>query len=142
MVRSKKRILSYSERMTLEDQKRDAESALREAKDPSRSRQMDQAAIQKEIQHLDKALHDGQAPRLSGVKKDALAKEAKELASKLKEGMPTKAEMMYPARHPGAITKHIKWDKRNAERVARFKEIQRSLNPDAPVNIESLRRAK
>jgi hypothetical protein len=128
--------------MTLEDQKREAEAALKEAQVPGRARELDQGALKQEINHIDKALHDGRAPRLSGNKKDSLAKEAKNLAEQIKEGMPTREEMSHPSRHPGAIAKHLNWDKRNAEKIQRYKEIQRQINPEAPINIESLRRAK
>lgn len=146
MVRAQKSkvILSYSERVALEDQKKMAEGALKEAEAPGTTHggEIDKGRLKAEIDHLGKALHDGQAPRLTGNKKDSLAKEANDLASQIKEGMPTREEMNHPARNPGAIHKHMNWDKRNAEKIARFKHIQRSLNPDAPINVESLRRVK
>lgn len=143
MVRGKKKaILSYSERQTLEDGKREAEGLLRTAQEPGLARSVDQGAVQREIAHLDKELHDGRAPRMTTVKKDGAHREMKDLEGALKEGMPTRAEMDHPARHPNAVHKHMSWDKRNRENIKRYKELARSLEPDAPANYESLRRDK
>lgn len=144
MVRGKgKRILSVSERMQLEDEKRDAEGLLKTAQEePGFKRSVDQAALQSQIKHFDKELHDGKAPILTAVKKDNAWKEMKELEGTLKEGMPTRAEMAHPGRYPGAVNKHMSWDKRNRDNIMRYKTLARQLEPEAPANYESLRRDK
>ena len=144
MVRSKKKILSYSERVGLEDQKREAEATLREAATPGTTHggEINRAKLQGEIQHLDKEIHDGTAPRVGGVAKDRMAKRAKELESRISEGMPTREEMAHPGKNPGAVHKHLRWSERNKGSINEYKDLQRRLNPDAPINIESLRRNK
>jgi len=136
----KKKILSYSERQGLEDQKRDAEALKREAESPGRTREINLGAVDAEIKHLDKELHDGRAPKVSGARKDNLHKKAKELEGRIKEGMPTRAEMDHPGRNPGSVRKHMNWDKRNKDNIREYKEIMRHLEPEAPVNLEALRR--
>ncbi len=143
MVRGKgRKILTYSERMGLKDQKIEAEAVLKESQTPGLSRGVDQARVKAEIAHLDKVITEGTAPRLTSNSKDKLASEARDLKDRISEGMPTRFEMDHPAKAPGAVQKHLSWDKRNREDIQRFKEIQRSINPDAPVNIESFRRDK
>ena len=136
-----KKILSYSERQSLQEDKREAESLLKEAQSGAGyARGVDEGALRRQIGHLDKELHDTRAPKLGAVQKDAIHKEVSELAEKLKEGMPTRAEMAHPARYPGAVRKHMLWDKRNRENINRYKELNRRLEPEAPANYEELRR--
>lgn len=144
MVRSKKRILSYSERMGLEDQKRDAEATLREASEPGTTHggEINKSRLKGEIQHLDKEIHDGTAGKVGGAAKDRLVKRAKEIEHNISQGMPTRAEMDHPGRNPGAVHKHLRWNERNKAEISEYKDIQRRINPDAPINIESLRRNK
>ena len=144
MTRGKgKKILSYSERQELASQKRDAENLLRDAKEePAFKKTVDQAALSREIQHLDKELREGTAPRLTAVRKDTVHREVKELEEKLKDGLPSRAEMAHPGRYPGAVQKHMKWCRAQAENIERYKQLQRQLEPDAPANYETLRRDK
>ena len=142
MVRGKgKKILSVSERMVLEDEKREAENLKKLAQsDPGFKRSVDTGALDSRIAHMDKELYDSKAPRMTAVKKDATYNELKELESKLKEGMPSREEMAHSGRHPGAITKHMKWCRDNKENIKKYKEVARRLEPEAPANYETLRR--
>ena len=142
MVRGKKReILSVSERMVLEDEKREAEMLKKQAQaEPGFKRGVDEGALNNRIADMDKKLYESRAPRMSAASKDSAYGEMKELEGKLKDGMPTRSEMMHPSRHPGAIRKHMSWDKRNKENIKRYKELARGLDPEAPANYESLRR--
>ena len=144
MVRGKgtKKILSYSERQNLQDAKRDAENVLKESQEPGRSRGVDQAAVKAEIAHLDRAIHEGSVGRIAGSAKDTMAKRAQELKEQISGGMPTRYEMDHPAKCPGAVQKHMSWDRRTAAQREEYKQIQRRLNPDAPVNVESFREDK
>jgi len=143
MVRGKKKkILTYNERVGLEEEKRELEALQRESQEPGRSRSIDQAALSRQIAHLDKEIHEGSAPSIRGVTKDRLAGRARDLEEQLKNGMPTRDEMSHPAKNPGAVRKHMSWEHRNKENIKEYKEIQRQLNPDAPVNIENLRKEK
>jgi hypothetical protein len=55
--------------------------------------------------------------------------------------MPSREEMMKPNMHPGAIEKHIRWEKQNVQNIARYKQLQRQLNPGDPRagSVENLR---
>lgn len=143
MVRGKgKRILTYSERMQLQEQKKDAESLVKEATEPGRSRGVDVSKVKAEIAYLDQEIHNGTAGNIRAATKDKMAARAKELEKEIKTGMPTRLEMTYPAKNPGAVGKHMAWSSRNKENIKEYKEIQRQLNPDAPVNVDSFRKEK
>ena len=144
MVRGKgtKKILSYSERQGLEDAKKEAVAVLKESQEPGVSRGVDQSAIKREIAHLDREIHEGTAPNIRGASKDRLASRSQELKAKIEAGMPSRFEMDHPAKSPGAVQKHMRWSQRNKEAIKEYKQIQRNLNPDAPVNIESFRKDK
>lgn len=68
-----------------------------------------------------------------------LEAEEKRLTGELQEDMPTKTEMATtPA---GAVHRHINWEERNKDKIARWKEIRRELYPDDhnAANLENIR---
>ena len=139
-----KEILSSSEINDLKSEKQDLEGIIRESEQGAgegTSRGIDKAAIQGRMAHIDRLITEGTPDRIVGVSKDRAHNEAKELAEKIKEGMPTRDEMMRPQANPGAIDKHMAWEKANGERIARYKHLQRQLNPQDPRagSIETLR---
>jgi len=141
MVRAKKKILSVSERMVLEDEKREAEGLKKTAQDGSGfKRGIDEGALNTRIAHMDRELEEGRAPRMTAVRKDSAHNRLQELEGKLREGMPSKDEMAHTGRHPGSIQKHMKWCRDNKENIKQYKEVARQLNPEAPANYETLRR--
>ena len=145
MVRGKKKILSYAERQTLEDSKREAEDTLKAKKEfgvGTPASNIDEDHIKKEISHLDREIQAGTPSKVSGAAKDKLASRSNELASFIKEGMPSRDEMRNPSKNPGAVGKHMNWNKRTAAAVQEYKQLQRRLNPEAPINVESFRRDK
>ena len=147
MTRSKgkaKRILTQCEVAGLKDLKKEAEGQLREVENygaGTSAGAIDKAKIGKEIAYLDKQIEEGKAPTVRGTSKDRLAQEARELESKFKEGLPTRYEMDHPSRCPGAVHKHLNWAKRNEQGIKRYKEIQRTLQPQDPTatDIERFR---
>jgi hypothetical protein len=149
MTRSKGRILSISEREALIDEKKDAEATLKDVQSGeygvgTSGSQIDQNALKRRIDHLDKALHDGLPPKVRAKTKDELSKEAEMLRGRIQEKMPSKYEMDNPHLCPGAVRKHINWDKATQSDRERFREIMRTLEPDDPtaVDVEKLRREK
>ena len=149
MTRGKgKYILSASERQGLEDDKRELETALKDAESGEYGKgtkaSVDTDAIKREISRIDHALDDGKAPKLSDTKKDELVKEAQALKERFMQGMPTRFEMDHPSRCPGAVHKHLNWDKRTAADRNRYKEIMKILDPDDPTatDIEKFRLEK
>ena len=140
---AKKKILSISEREGLISERKDLEGNLKDAGQYGGG-QVNTGVIKKQIDNLDKALHDGLAPKVAGIKKDALWAEAKQLKEEIMAGMPTQFEMDHPAKAPGAIHKHMNWDRKNADKIRRYKDIMRALEPDDPTAMmyDSWRREK
>jgi len=149
MTRGKGRhILSPSEREGLEDEKRELEVALRDAESgeygKGTSAAVDTAALKRQIARIGQALDDGRAPKVYGKTRDELVKEAEVLKGRIIEGMPTKYEMDHPAMCPGAVRKHLNWDKRTQSDKIRYKEIMNILEPDDPTaaDLEKFRKEK
>ena len=140
-----KELLSQAEKEDLLDQKQGLMDIQKETESYGKgtsAEQVDQAAIQRQIQRIDKAIADREPPKLRGPQKDEWSKEAEQIENELREGMPTKEEMRFPAKNPGAVRKHMNWDARNREKIERYRYIQRVLNPDDPRSVENLRREK
>lgn len=138
-----KEILSHSEKETLVESKRDLEQSLKDAQEAGKgtaAEAIDTGAIKREINRIDQAIHDREAPRVSGINKDRMAKEASDLERVMQDGMPTREEMAHPSKNPGAVRKHLNWSARNAENIERYRTIQRTINPDDPRSVENLRR--
>ena len=140
---SGKKILSISEREGLISERKDLEGNLKDAGQYGGG-QVNTGVIKKQIDNLDKALHDGLAPKVAGIKKDALWAEAQKLKDEIMVGMPSQFEMDHPAKAPGAIHKHMNWDRKNADKIRRYKDIMRALEPDDPTAMmyDSWRREK
>ena len=140
-----KELLSSTEREGLIDAKRellDTQKELTQFGKGTAAEQLDQAAIQRQIRNIDKAIADREPPKLRGAQKDELAKEAEEIENRLREGMPTRDEMRFPGRNPGAVRKHMAWSAKNTQNIERYRYIQRVINPDDPRSVENLRREK
>ncbi len=153
MTRGKKKeqhVLSPSELKTLEDERREIQEPMSaidggdQYGSGNRGQGIDRAALQRQDKALRDAIDAGSPARMSGYKKDKLAQEAKEIEARITEGMPTRAEMENPQRHPGAVRKHMEWEKRNIHKVEQWKQMQRHLNPGDPTSssVERLRRDK
>lgn len=133
-------ILSDSERMSINSDKKQLESTLKEVGNygkGSHAEHIDREQIQKEISKLDNVLRDGSPKRMTSRTKDELAKKSKELAASIREGMPTHDEMNDLKKN--AIRKHMHWERRNSKKIHAWKQIQRCLN-DSSSNVERLRR--
>jgi len=138
-----KEILSTTEREVLQGERRELQDALKNEYGVGTSaQQIDKDKIKKQIDNIDRAIADREPPKVRGAEKDAMAKESERIEEELREGMPTRDEMRYPVRNPGAVRKHMNWDKRNSEKIERYRYIQRVLNPDDPRSVENLRKDK
>ena len=151
MVRGKgtavKRILTEGEKSDIKGQIQEAHSTLKEMESYGKGTQadgIDKAQLQGKINHYEKVLQEGTAPKVRGNKKDDLQKRADYLASELKQGMPTRFEMDHPAKAPGAVHKHMNWDKRNKGNMKEYKNIMRTLEPNDPTStdVEKFRKEK
>ncbi len=149
MTRGKgKQILTPSEREGLQDEKRELETALRDAESGEYGKgttaAVDTAALRKQIARIGQALKDGTPPKLTLQERDDLTKEAKMLLERILQGMPTRLEMDHPARCPGAIHKHLNWDKRTQADKIRYRKIMQLLEPEDPTawDLEKFRKEK
>lgn len=140
------RSMTVGEREDIKMQKAEAESTLKHITDNPNAvaEGIDKVKLKREIDRYDAILHAGTPPRVSGIRKDGLVQEANRLKEEMQKNMPTAEEMAHPAKNPGAVQKHLMWEKRNLQNIQRFKEIQRTLEPDDPTatNIDRLRREK
>jgi hypothetical protein len=144
-VRRQQETLSNTEKDTLKQERRDLEGQLNELKEFGQgtpAAQIDQSAIKKQIDRIDRAIEERAIPKVSGSRKDDMAKEAREIEARISEGMPTRDEMDHPARNPGAVRKHMSWLNRNTPAIERYRTIQRTINPDNPESVERLRKDK
>ena len=145
-----KHIMSAGEIADLEAQKQELKATLNAmgggyAEGTSRRGMVDTAGIKREIEAIDQKIQSGQPKKVSGKAKDDIAKEAKALEEEIKEGMPTRAQMWARrGEHPGIVRKQLQWEQKNAERIARWKQLKRRLEPGDPTasNVELLRKAK
>jgi NMD protein affecting ribosome stability and mRNA decay len=66
------------------------------------------------------------------------------LKERIIQGMPSRFEMDHPAKCPGAIHKHLNWDKRTQDDRARYRFIMKQLDPDDPTacDLEKFRKEK
>ncbi len=78
---------------------------------------------------------------ISGETRDAVAALERQLAEKIREGMPANEVMR--RNPPGAVDAHIKWEKANKDRILAWKNCRVLLNPDSNekdlCNVEMLR---
>ena len=142
--KKQKEFLSPSELQGLKDEQAEIRSVIKEVEEGvgSGSRQADVGQLNREVRRIDKVIEERMPEKLRGLEKDKFAKEERELEERISEGMPTREEMRYPTKNPGAVRKHMEWDKRNAANISRYVYIQRQLRPEEPKSIEVLRKEK
>jgi len=140
------RSLTIGERQDIVGQRQEAEATLKFVNEnpAAVAPGVDKARLKKEIERYDNILHEGTAQKVSGLNKDKLIKEAQRLRDEIKQNMPTREEMDHPAKNPGAVSKHMMWNKRNQKNIEQYKQIQRQIEPDDPTatSVENLRRNK
>jgi hypothetical protein len=149
MSEKEKEILSVSERKGLQEEKKSLENTLSDIErekwgQGTRGESIDKDGIKRQIKHLDRAIHEGTPQVSSGVQKDKMLAESREIEEKLKEGMPTYDEMQAPEKNPGAVMKNFQWERKNAVLIQRWKRLQRTLAPHDPTvsNVERFREKK
>ena len=138
------RSMTMGELQDIQQQKAEAEATLKYATDNQvggAGSAIDKNKLKQEISRYDAIIHEGSPQKVRGVQKDALLKEAEALRVEMQLNMPTQDEMDHPSKNPGAVQKHLKWEGRNLQKIQRYKEIMRTLEPDDPTNtsIDRLR---
>jgi len=87
---------------------------------------VDKGAINGQLRRLNVQL-EKQSPKMpTGEAKDAMVEETSDLLEKILVGMPSQEEMR--KNPPGAVDKHMQWEKRNKKDIIRWKNNQLRLN--------------
>src|SRR5437867_8309443 len=86
----------------------------------------DRGAAVRKLRGIDKMLADQAPEKLTGPETDRLAKEEKELREQILPGMLSREEMR--KNPPTAVDRHIRWERENKSRIARWKNIRLQLN--------------
>jgi hypothetical protein len=82
----------------------------------------DKSAKRKQLQQITRDLETQRPQPYSATERDAVAKRHDELLEQVKTGMPTQAEMR--RRPPGAVDKHMGWERRNKAAILELKNIR------------------
>jgi hypothetical protein len=101
----------------------------------------DKGAISGQLKRLNKQIETQSPKPFEGKEKDNAIQAQKELLETLREGMPSHEEMRKAP--PGAVDKHMRWEKRNKENIIRWKNNELRLNHDSDdveiANLEKYR---
>ena len=140
-----KELLSPAERQSLQEEKAELQSTLREVQGgagegTSRSGAIDTNNIQRQIQNIDAQIEARTPEVVRGKSLDNLIRDERELEDLMAEGMPTKYEMDNPSKCPGAVRKHLAWLSRNNKRIEAYVRIQKTIRPEEPKSVEALRK--
>jgi hypothetical protein len=103
---------------------------------------IDVSGLKRQVSRIDHTIEERTPEKVRGSDKDRMVKEEAAIEESLAAGMPTRDEMRYPTRNPGAVRKHMEWCRRNENNISRYVAIQRQLRPNDPKSIEVLRREK
>ena len=98
---------------------------------------LDQGAIQRQLNQKERILADDEKLIAKGVAKDRLAKEARELEEVMKKDMCSRNELWTKSGtmdSERAIQKQIAFEKTHGNRARRWQEIQACLEPNDPMN--------
>ena len=147
MTRGKsKRILTPGEVEDIKGMKAEAEEQIRMmgVGAGTHADSIDKARLQKQVNYYGRLLDEGKAPKVRGTNRDRLAEEAKEIRERVTGAMLTRDQMDRPSKNPGAIQKQVRFMKTYKKDIQRYKEIQRTLEPDDPtaVDLERFRKEK
>jgi hypothetical protein len=122
--------LRESQIQQLESEKTRLEGLLSDPK----SQVQERGAMQHQVRNLGNQIDTQSPPQIVGADLDSLVREERTLREKMLEGMPSQAEMRQSP--PGAIGKHLAWDRmvkeptneRGETRFQRWKNIRMTLN--------------
>ena len=119
-------------------------------------READETGARKTIRNCDATIKLRTAPAVSDIERDKMARRVKYLETRIKDGMPSRDEMMgkrhshhdnpnskYQEAIPNVVDRHIKWSAANAARIKEWKRLKRILEPESPdaTNVEMLRKS-
>ena len=87
---------------------------------------VDRGAVSGQLRRLRDQLETQTPQEVTGKAEDAMVKETDGLLEKILIGMPSQEEMRKSP--PGAVDKHMKWERRNKENITRWKNNRLRLN--------------
>lgn len=149
--------LSYDEQRYYEQRKASLERALEGLRNSPfhMERSVGLPQVRKELMKVNKILEAKCPPTVRGKTKDKLKKRAEELAQFIKDGMPTRDEMMgkrvkvegglYGDRAQVAreedVRKHLRWQSEKQKAIVEYQKTMRTLDPNDPDagDVEKLR---
>jgi len=109
-----------------------------EAAKKSPDSRVDKREAHRQGLHIDTML-ETQAPRYpKGAEKDRIVAEEKQLREEITQGMPDETTMR--KNPPGAVDRHMAWEKRNKEKIIRWKNTRQLLNEEGDINASNLER--
>ena len=115
----------YLQERQRKEMKNEIATAEAEANNPANPK----AAVARQYaDSVKEKLETQSAPRLKGPELDAVVKEEKQLREEWQVGMLSHEEMR--KNPPGAVDRLRAWDKKNKSKVLRWKNAQRTINPD------------
>lgn len=88
----------------------------------------DKGAVAKQLRNLETQLETQTPKPYKPTEIDAAVRRERELREQLLAGMPSQEEMR--KNPPGAVGKHMEWERRNKQRLLEWKEIRLRLNHD------------
>jgi len=98
---------------------------------------VDKGAVNGQLRRLNTQLEKQSPKAVTGKAEESLVKETKGLLEQILVGMPSQEEMR--KNPPGAVDKHMQWEKRNKEKIIRWKNNQLRLNVgESSVDIANL----
>jgi hypothetical protein len=127
MPRVERGVVTAEERQVLVDEREEIQDTLRE-NTSTMARGIDEQYAKDKLRHIDKTLDQG--VELTAKKRDDLIREGKNIIKVLEEGLCTRDEMAYPKRFPGAVRKHMRWEDKNREAIARYHFIRDVIDDD------------
>lgn len=101
----------------------------------------DKGEVAKQLRRLDVQLREQTPAPFAGPDKDMAVRFEEELRGQILQGMPSHEEMR--KNPPGAVEKHIDWEKRNKVKLQMWKNVRLRLNAgtedDSVANFEKFR---
>lgn len=86
----------------------------------------DKGEVYRQIRAVDKSIEMQTPKAFVGAEKDAAVRMEAQLREEWMEGMPSQEEMRKSP--PGAVEKHMEWEKRNKEKLSQWKNIRLRLH--------------
>lgn len=122
-------LLRYDQRLAMQDEKAALQEQIAQPVLGNKSGIENKGAMRREIQKIDKQLLSQGPPMMDTATRDVLAQRERVLRDEILQGMPTQEEMR--RNPPGAVHKHMSWEKANKQKILTWKNYRIALEPDS-----------